>query len=189
MSINFRALKTSIKLRNFKTGEEGVLIPLDGNAEISKQDLQQITRICSSPKVFNMLFADLEAFKGRKYNIDDAKFFVNEKSKKEWKEKKAFVYLVRNSNNQIVCAVDIKSANCSGAEIGYWADPTNPGWMTNAVLALLQIAKKAGYKMLFALVRKDNKSSKGVLLRSGFKKVGTEPHKGRTYDRYEIKLN
>lgn len=189
MDINFSELSSKVEIKNFKTGETGVLQPLDDSCIISEEDVKRIAEICNSSKVFDLLFADMEIFKGKRYETKDAEFFINDKSRKEWKEKKAFVYVVKDSSDKIVCAVDIKSTETDGAEIGYWAAEDSPGWMTNSVVALESIAKKAGYKRLFALVRKGNNASGRVLIRADFVEKGIEKKNGDFYTRYELELD
>ncbi|MCA9376877.1 GNAT family N-acetyltransferase [Candidatus Nomurabacteria bacterium] len=185
---DIKELSVKTEIQNYITREVGILEPLDDDCDVTAKDIQQIATICNSPTVFDMLFADLSAFKGRRYGPEDADFFVSKKSRAEWRDVKAFVYVARNSNGQIVCAVDIKSPEIQDAEIGYWADPDNPGWMTNSVIALTRIAKKAGFKRLFGLVRLGNVRSEKVLSNAGFTLVGEVMTNDIQYNRYEMLL-
>lgn len=104
---------------------------------------------------------------------------------KGWKEKKYFVFLIRNSKGEIGCAVDIKSDYKDMAEVGYWASIDSPGLVTNALIKVCELAKVEGYKRLFALVMTDNTKSADVAKRAGFGEVGSEEKEGKKYKRLE----
>ena len=64
--------------------------------------------------------------------------------------------------------MDLKSNNINLCEIGYWFSEKHPGVATNAVGALLKIAKAAGFKKLFAQTKEGNDKSVNVLVRNDF---------------------
>lgn len=181
-------LNISVKLINYLTGEQGRLIPLDRKENISDADIKQITSICQRPKIFNLLFAELPAFKGRGYERKDAVHWVNDMGRKGWDNFSNFVYIVRDSQGQIVAGLDIKTPNLENAEVGYWADENHPGWMTNAVISLVEIARSTGFHKLFGLVRKTNSASMRVLKRAEFVEVEPSKEMKKHYKRFEIQL-
>jgi RimJ/RimL family protein N-acetyltransferase len=79
----------------------------------------------------------------------------------------------------VVGAIDIKSSDLDAGEIGYWASSEYPGYVTNAVVALSQLAKNAGFKSLFADTVPDNLPSQSVLRRAGFNHQGLVDRKGK----------
>ena len=91
-----------------------------------------------------------------------------------WAQGQYFVFLSKDSEDHVVSAIDIKSDNLQDAEIGYWADKNKPGYVTNMLVGLVELAKHAGYKSLVAYTRKDNEKSQRVLLRAGFVEAGEE---------------
>lgn len=99
--------------------------------------------------------------------------------------------MVRDSQKEILAAVDIKTADLNEGEVGYWATSEKPGVMTAAVKKLSEIAKEAGYKKLYALVRFTNDKSSAVITRAGFQFIGKIKYKENnelTHDKYELEL-
>ena len=127
--------------------------------------------------------------KGRKYTDEDAKNWINI-SNKGWQENAIFTYLIRNDEGRVAGAIDIKSNNLDRAEIGYWADDNQPGFITNANVVLGKIAKKAGYKKLFGLVKPENDKSKKVLKRAGYNYICNESDdNNEECERYELDVH
>jgi len=77
----------------------------------------------------------------------------------------------------VVAACDIKS-NALNAEIGYWSSQAHRGVMTNALVAMCDMAAGAGFVALFARTKTGNVRSEAVLKRAGFQRSH-----GRTDDR------
>ncbi len=167
------------------TTEIGWLCPVNGMFEITDTDIDRIVTICNQPPVYDFLFR--EKLEGEPYPREKAVDFLDW-AQKGWLEKTHFVFLVRDANKQITAAVDIKSADLSGAEIGYWADTETPGYMTNAVMALVDLAKQAGYQRLFALIRPQNIKSVGVITRAGFAQTENTTKNEVEYLQYELAL-
>lgn len=176
------------EITNFKTGE---IYKLIGGQEMafSDEDIKQVNAICSQEEVYNVLFKI--RFNNRPYTTEDATRFL-QLVKKGWEEGTHFVFFVRNTENNIIGAVDIKSSNLNRAEIGYWSDINNSGFMTNALIELCSIAKEVKYKKLFGEVNPNNNKSAAVLERAGFEEVGEnerEYNKGVQYRVYEKSLD
>lgn len=179
--------KIEKEILNFKTGEKYKL--LSGQDMVfSKEDIEQITSICSQEEVYNILFKI--RFKDRPYTTEDATQFT-QWVEKGWNDRTHFVFFVRNNENKIIGAVDIKSPDLNRAEVGYWTDKDSSGFMTNALIELCSIAKDAKYKKLFGEVRPENPKSSAVLERAGFEYVGVnkrEYNKDTDYLVYEKNL-
>lgn len=175
------------EITNFKTGE---IYKFIGGQEMSfsEDDIMQIAAICSQEEVYNILFKI--TFENKPYTTEDAASFV-QWVEKGWNEGTHFVFFIRDAENKLVGAVDIKSPDLERAEVGYWADAHNSGFMTNALIELCSIAKDVKYKKLFGEVRPDNNKSSAVLERAGFEYVGTnqrEYNKDVEYLVYEKNL-
>lgn len=155
---------------NYKTKKECKLVSCEDVGVFGEADIEKIAAVCNQKSVYDILFRD--KFGGKEYDREKAVGFLNWAAS-GWKTQKYFVFLVRNSGGEIIGAVDIKSDDLEGGEIGYWADENNPGVMTNAVSRLAELAKNAGYKKLFALVLKENTKSQNVLGRNGFVWTGS----------------
>lgn len=174
-----------VMIERYGTTEHGFLCPVKDEFEAAEQDIDRIVTICNQPQVYDLLFR--EKLNGEPYPRENALGFLDW-AQKGWLEKTHFVFLVRDANKQITAAVDIKSADLSGAEIGYWADTETPGYMTNAVMALVDLAKQAGYQRLFALIRPQNIKSVGVITRAGFAQIENTTKNDVEYLQYELAL-
>lgn len=151
----------------------------------TQSDLEQIVKVCNEKLVYKMLFSDL--FEGRKYEYKDAEYFITD-AQKSWENNSKFVFLIRNEKDEIIAAIDIKSADLESAEIGYWISSDYPGLMTNAVKKLSELAKNTGFKKLWATTKVDNQKSQNVLKRAGFTDLGEVERKGKQRRKFEIIL-
>ncbi|NTV35925.1 MAG: GNAT family N-acetyltransferase [Anaerolineaceae bacterium] len=177
-------------VRNFLTGKQYTLHPLNasfckGPLELKETHYAQIVRICNQPGVYSMLFA--RRLNGLAYGMEDARRFVRS-AEEGWQNGTHFVFITRTEDGSVTAALDIKSADLTAAEIGYWASAEHPGLMTNALLELVHIARQAGYRCLYAIVREDNPRSTNVLTRAGFACSGHMEKGGLPYLTYELTL-
>jgi RimJ/RimL family protein N-acetyltransferase len=172
-----------VEVNNYLTGQKFFLQSIDSSFNCSSEAAKQVMDICSQQAVYDFLFG--QDPNGRPYTIRDARKFLNW-AKKGWQNKTYFVFLIKDGPGRIVGALDIKSPKLEGGEIGYWADPKVRGFMTNAVMALCNVARDAGYKFLYALTLPENPKSIRVLERAGFEKKGTVCEKGKEHFKYEI---
>lgn len=173
-----------VDIENFKTGETCQLWRVD-KMSITEDDYEQIRKICNEAAVYDFLFR--EKLEGKPYPIEKAKGFIDWATK-GWTENTHFVFIVRNPEGKIVAAVDTKSNDLAGAEIGYWASEDYPGIMTNAVKAMIEINKRAGFKSVWARVKKDNEKSCGVQERAGLKYDSNFTNDNKEYRKYILKL-
>jgi RimJ/RimL family protein N-acetyltransferase len=183
----FAGMPENISISRYPDDSPAYLDSLRRN-KLKPDDYEDIIRICNQNGVKKWLFEQLLG--DEPYTIDNLNYWLDDLADMGWRQGSAFVYVIRNSNDKIVGAIDIKTNDINGAEIGYWADETEPGYMTSAGVALIQEAKQAGYKKLFAIVGKGNNKSSKTLLRIGFNLVSDNyEYEGRILDYYEIVLN
>ncbi|HLZ56500.1 MAG TPA: GNAT family N-acetyltransferase [Ktedonosporobacter sp.] len=166
------------RVLRFPMNEPCELQSLDSTFEPSAADLDMVTSIANEELVYRMIFQ--KRLNGQPYPRERARnFFIW--ACEGWRKNEWFVFVVRDAHNHILAAIDIKSNDLEGAEIGYWATAKQPGVMTNTVLQLTDIAREAGYRKLYALVRPDNDRSAGVLRRAGFTDAGNETRDETVY--------
>jgi RimJ/RimL family protein N-acetyltransferase len=148
-------------------------------ASVDTDDLETIATICNQPSVRQWVI-DARVGAEHVYTMIDAAGFVAF-AEAGWREGRYFVYVIRNAAGRIVGAIDIKSSDREGAEVGYWSDTEGEGgYMTNAISALGDVAREAGYKRLYARVAAGNKPSAAVLSRGGFTRYEHEPKDPRS---------
>ncbi len=182
-------------ITRYNSGELYCLRSLDERFPVSNEDLNRITAICNEEQIYSFLFRD--RLGGREYTVEDARSFIVW-AKGCWEKQQAFFFLVRDPQGDIAACIDISSDDLCGSPIGYWAASKARGIMTNCVLKLSELAARAGYKILFALVEPENSKSADVLVRAGFTHTGTQLEKLRfmnasvgtqkLFERYEKEL-
>lgn len=150
-------------LQNHLTGEPYRLESVDSAQRYSEQ-VQAIVDICNQPLVYEWIFA--QRLGGKPYPPERARQFLAW-GEQGWQQQTHFLFLITHQG-QVVGACDIKSPDLHLAEVGYWMSALHPGIMTNALKRLCQVARKAGYRKLFAKVKPGNTKSIGVLERAGF---------------------
>ncbi len=184
---NIPSFKThySIEFRRYDSDDLCTFFSLDPSVKMSDYDLDRIVDICNQSLVYDFLFR--KRLKGKRYTKKDAEQFIDW-AKNGWKNKTHFVFLIKNPQGIISTACDIKSPDLESAEVGYWSSSDYPGVTTNATKILCDIAKGAGYKSLFGLVKPENEKSKRVLLRSEFEFINKIEKEGELYEKFEIYL-
>ena len=136
----------------------------------------QVTSICNQALVYEMLFNEL--LNGALYTEKNAGEFIDW-AHAGWRANTHFVFFILNKHHHIVGALDIKSADCGAAEIGYWVSAECPGNITNSLVAVLKAGFDTGFSRFVAYVRKGNERSYRVLQRAGFKLAqGVEERQG-----------
>lgn len=138
---------------------------LDDSLQVASSDLSAIVRICNETLIYKYIFKD--ALEGRPYAIADVRIFV-EWAKRGWREHRHFVFLIKNPGGKIVGCIGLSSDILTASSIGYWMTTTVSGVMTNVLSCLVDIARDAGYRKLFALVEPDNTKSAKLLERVEF---------------------
>ncbi len=160
---------------NYFTGGFYDLIPCNQIAATWDRTAE-VAAICNEPAVYEWLFR--ERLMGMSYTPEMAIDWLASASD-GWRDQTHFCFAILNGAGKIAAACDIKSSNPDGAEIGYWCSASEPGIITNAVIALCGLAKQAGFRSLMAGARHGNFRSRAVLSRAGF---WLDPEK-RTADR------
>ena len=141
--------------------------------------------ICNQKSIYEFLFR--ERMNGQPHGRENAlSFFTWANS--GWKEQSHFVFSLVAPTGLIAGVLDIKTADRSMAEIGYWCSEEHRGLMSGAVSELKSLAMEAGFEALFARVRTDNVASRRVLENNGFASRGEKlKEPGRL--RYEVLLS
>ena len=181
---HFAASLRRLVLR-FPMQEPCVLQALDDSVTWTPQDEIAMVAICNEPLIYQRLFC--KRLGGQPYSLTEAQSFLRS-AQQGWRDRSWFVFLLRDAHQQVVGAIDIKSAHTGGAEIGYWASATSPGVMTNAVHQLCDVARAAGYRRLFALIAPDNVQSLGVVKRAGFVQAEDVTRDGTAYQQFTCSL-
>ncbi|PIY18065.1 hypothetical protein COZ14_01225 [Candidatus Dojkabacteria bacterium CG_4_10_14_3_um_filter_Dojkabacteria_WS6_41_9] len=179
---------TPFEAKHFQNGTSVQVYPLDNDFKITDGDISRIVSICNQKPIYNFLFA--KRLKGEPYMDNSATGFI-EWARTGWETGKYFVFLARDNEGKIVGAVDIKSDNVDGAEVGYWMDENSPGYMSNTVRGLVEHSRDVGFKKLIAFTLPNNDKSQRVLLRAGFNHIGQEAHvddDGTVHERFEVNL-
>lgn len=173
-------------VQNHKTDRVYQLTPVDGRLEAGPERLAQVVAICNQPAVYELLFA--ERLGGAPYGPEMAERFFAW-GRRGWAEQTHYLFLLLSPAGEVAGAIDIKSADRDSAETGYWLHSGHSGVMTNALVALTELARDAGYRELHAFVRLDNPRSAGVLTRAGFTLMNELERSGRPYRRYARRLD
>lgn len=147
-------------IKNLKTGVE-YLIQSGNRLVPSPKHLSDIATICNQDDVYALF----KGWKGRAYTEDDARKFL-EWIASGWTLLTHFVFIVTTKENEIVAALDIKSNELDGAEIGYWCDQRHRGVTSSAVFVMMEWARKNDFRSLFA--NPVNQKSAVLLKRLGF---------------------
>ncbi len=155
------------------TGAPYQLQPVDA-VEATPQQLSQITAICNEYRVYSWLFKD--RFSGQPYPSSSAADWLSW-GIQGWHDGSHFVFVVLDHSGLVVAACDIKDANPDLAEIGYWSSIHHRGIMTNAVRAMVELGKEAGFRRFFAEAHRENVRSQAVLKRTGFVLSDLSPRK------------
>jgi RimJ/RimL family protein N-acetyltransferase len=133
-------------------------------ANVTEEDLHRVVEICNQPLILDHLKQTLTD--GQPYTMNFAQDLVHV-GEMGWETGAGFVYFIRDAQRRVVGAMDIKS-NDLDAEIGAWTDAESPGYVTNAVACLTELARQAGFNSLYSLVDPNNDRSIAVMRRSGW---------------------
>lgn len=140
--------------------------------------LAEIVAICNEPEVYSWLFR--EALCGLAYPVEKANEWLQWASD-GWRTNTHFCFAVTDDSGAIAAACDIKSNDPDAAEIGYWASGLHRGITTNAVDAMSQAARQAGFRSLMARTQHGNRRSQAVLCRVGFRSDLSRRDEGLDY--------
>ena len=155
---------TSTEIVQYKTNKIYRLYPANKIPNTSEMH-QQIKDCCNEKSIFKWIFEDICP---NGYPIESAVDFL-EISKKGWTDNSHFIFSVLSDQGDYAGSLDLKSSNLKLCEVGCWFSENHTGVATNALSALINIAKQAGYLHLFAQTRPGNDRSIRLLERIGFK--------------------
>ncbi len=172
-------------VENHLTGEVFTLRSVDASFEETPGLCEQIQEICNEPEVYAFMFK--RCLRGKPYPLERVQHFI-EWAKTGWANNEWFVFFIVDRFDQVAGKIGIRSNNIEGAEIAYWLSRKKSGLMTNTILKLLELARLAGFKKLFALVSADNLRSARVLERAGFENVGQICREEQELTKYKISL-
>ncbi len=175
----------SFTIENYKNRKTYTARSLDESLEVDQVLLESIRKVCNEERIYKFLFKD--KLQNKPYSIENAESLIRW-GKKGWTENTWFVFLIFNSENQLVGAMDIKSNNKDQAEIGYWLSKYASGVMSNAIARLTIYAEENGYKKLYGEILPTNYKSIKVLVRNGFDRMTLVQRKNKDYFRLEINL-
>jgi RimJ/RimL family protein N-acetyltransferase len=148
------------------------------------EQIGNLVSVCNQPLIYDVLFR--KALGDAPYDAEHARGFLTW-ARAGWESNSHFVFLLVDPSGLVAGALDIKSADRNGAEIGYWCSSEHRGLMVNSVRELLEFARRHGFACLWARVDPLNAGSKRVLELNGFHVVGECPdHPNRI--RYERPL-
>ena len=167
---------------NALSGREYTLVAVD-LIDPTEKVIAQVTSICNEPLVHESLFRRI--LSGKPYPLSMAADWLA-RGADGWKRNSHFVFGIVDQEGRIAAACDIKSADASWAEVGYWSSASHSGVMTNAIVGLIDLAREAGFEHLFAETQKTNVRSQGVLCRAGFALSDEKPLRGNHYIVFSI---
>lgn len=154
----------TIAIENALSGALYSLQAID-SIQPSESHVENVTEICNEPEIYRWLYREM--FDGKPYPSDSAAEWISWGAE-GWQNGTHFVFVILDGTGGIVASCDIKDADPDRAEIGYWASVSHRGVMTNAVVAMLELAEEAGFRGFSAEVLPENLRSQAVLRRTGF---------------------
>ena len=152
--IEFEALDRKYTLRS-----------LDESRKITRGDIHDIVNSCNEELIYRFLFRN--GLRGKPYSQKDAIEFIKW-ANKGWRDGIHFVFLIQDSENNIIGCIDISTDDIEHAAIGYWKTSRVKGIMTDVLKCLIKLAREAGYLNLYAMVEPVNFRSSNLLKRVGF---------------------
>jgi RimJ/RimL family protein N-acetyltransferase len=174
-----------IPVWNWFTGAKYILRRSD-EIEPSPSHASQIVSIGNEPDVYKWLFQAV--LEGKPYPREMAVAWLAWSSQ-GWREQSHFVFVVTTESNEIVAGCDIEINNENQAEIGYWSSQRHRGVMTHTVKEVCNLARHAGFRVLFARTQKANLRSSRVLERVGFESDSARSAKDDTHDWFSLSLD
>lgn len=153
----------------YPTGERYRLEALDKHFLLDTESVMAIYRNCAFGPAFDDIFYALFHLG---YHPQNAEEFL-QMSVEHWESCTAFSYALMSPANEFAGVIDLKRREPQVTEVGYWADPAHRGVMSNALHALMGLAREAGYMRLCLYISDDNPASLGVARRCNFEHFGT----------------
>ena len=168
-----------IPLTHPLSGKTYTLVRADALRQ-TPEELADLIAACNEPLIYDWLFRERQA--GQPYDrTRAASFYVW--SREGWQDGTHFVFALLSPCGQLVGMLDIKSTDLEAAEVGYWLRSAHGGLMDTALEVLAAVARRAGYRALYARVKPGNRRSLAVLERVGW--LPGLPDADGTHLRYE----
>lgn len=180
---------TKYIISRFPTGEKAELFPLNDSFPVSESQLQDIVTVCNQDAVYTTLFRDM--LEGNPYQESNAIWWINW-AQEGWISGTHLVWVLIKDDH-ILGAINLKNIKDGRAEVGYWCSIEHPGYMTNTLNQILDIAREMNLVEVNAWVRVGNTKSGNLLKRSGFEFQGVLPYSGTSVndtqaEHYQISL-
>ena len=181
--------RNSYQINRFPSGDSAQLVPLDECFLSSDILIGDVVTVCNEEAVYNILFERMLG--GNPYERSNAEWWFGW-SRDGWMSGTHSVWALMKDDH-IFGAINLKNIEGTTAEVGYWCSAKEPGYMTNTLNQVLEIAREAGFKTIYAWVRPGNERSGKVLLRSGFEFKGRRPYESTAFpdpeaEYYEIQI-
>ena len=139
--------------------------------EAAPNEVADLIAACNEPLIYEWLFR--ERLEGQPYTEAQAASFFDW-TRSGWRNNAHFVFALRSPCRRLVGLLDIKSADPTASEVGYWLSGKHRGLMGAALDALATLAHDAGYRSLYARIRPGNGRSQAVVQRAGWVDTGLE---------------
>ncbi len=139
--------------------------------EGTPDEVADLIAACNEPLIYDWLFR--ERLEGQPYTGVQAASFFNW-TRSGWQSGTHFVFALASPCGRLVGLLDIKSADPTAAEVGYWLSSKHRGLMGAALEALETLARNAGCRSLYARIRPGNGRSQAVVQRAGWVDTGLE---------------
>lgn len=176
-------MSKALAIRNFHTGKIAQLILITAKTRFPQKDIESTVHIFNQPEAYKMFERSL---KGKPFGETNAQSFL-EFYKKGFVTRTQYLFLLRD-NNEIVAGIDLQVVDPNTATIGFWQDANKSGYITNAVIEVLKIAKEKKFKKIDAYVDLDNEKAIKVLIRTKFTYKGIVEGKTRKLKKFELDL-
>ena len=160
----------SISFQHHPSKKPALIVPLS-DPEVVPNLTTQITTICRSEPNYSVLFKDLPFIASRegsdpKYVREDAEFWVGS-FVEAWRNQDQNVVFLMVVEETIVGAIEVRQKGEVEAEFGYWSNPEQKGYMTNALKVFVDSLKEIGFQNIYAFTKPANIQSRLLLERLG----------------------
>ncbi len=168
-------------IHNYSNNLTGTLVPLD--KPLTQIEIDQLHEIFNSPEVYKWLF--LRKLNDKEFTHDNITNYVNW-SIKEWQLPRSRNFLLISDDKIIYGGGDLQKLDDTTVTLGFWSNPKYPGFATNMVKELINIARKLHYKIIDAYCEQGNVKPLKVLERNNFEFIENIQKDGYILLKYQI---
>lgn len=159
------SLPKQLFIYNYKTTDKGIIKYIADKTQFDETDIEAVRNILNQPEV-------LKAFRKGKTDLEfdqeETRNFLNW-LKRMSGEDKQHTFFVYTSDNRFIGSIEFQKVENNTATVGFWADNNRSGFMTNAITALIPVARKEfKLKEFNSYAVLDNTKSQRLLKRIGF---------------------